>query len=573
MPSSPPPSGSLLERIGGTVEDEAGSIRIDSDRIDGEIVASDREQICTDVPFSSSPHFHTPEPGEVERFLQSVIGTPTSPHVYSGNKPTLALETHNLPVDHHLRSAEDPSSSVFYSPTQTAVNSLPSANVALDHCQKSPLGGTMPWAPLPLPTSAIEECKKHLAPVLLASARARDPGTHLDSEQCYKLLSDDHCSKFFRKAKEMRRQLSFMAPHKLPAHQSSDGSLKRDRVDEVETWARSTRSRFNFMNPGMSDVSRRDSDITPADFIGGRSPPKAPRAMLHASQAAAKNDSVDGAPKISSLVDARLDATHEALITSPTTEGNRPASTTNLSELVQQVSKMLPVPGQPVAEVDTPSNVSVGQPATPQSGHPHQVVSLTQPTLSSAADFVSHLPSQPGIWFKQQGRKYSEIVNVDVEVSREMFYLSAERLPSRVRMHLHLCSVPASIINDAGDTAATMFQRIKDVIDRRVLHWPKKGSLVIQINPDSEGSKTWLHHHLESDPLDVTSCIRPGKNVFRFIQLSDLSNYTFMLVASPPSEEEAWRSWDWASLVARPHVKAPSSGLSEFAHLPITIRS
>ena len=48
--------------------------------------------------------------------------------------------------------------------------------------------------------------------------------------------------------------------------------------------------------------------------------------------------------------------------------------------------------------------------------------------------------------------------------------------------------------------------------------------------------------------MDVTSCIRPGKNVFRFIQLSDLSEFTFVLVASPPPPEEAWRSWDWASL-------------------------
>lgn len=81
----------------------------------------------------------------------------------------------------------------------------------------------------------------------------------------------------------------------------------------------------------------------------------------------------------------------------------------------------------------------------------------------------------------------------------------------------------------------------------------------------------------ELDPLDVTSCMRPGKNTFRFIQLSDLSEFTFVLVASPPPPEEEWRSWDWASLVGRsrtrPFTDDPTNSLSEFARLPVIIRS
>jgi hypothetical protein len=91
----------------------------------------------------------------------------------------------------------------------------------------------------------------------------------------------------------------------------------------------------------------------------------------------------------------------------------------------------------------------------------------------------------------------------------------------------------------------------------------------------------------ESDPIDVTSCMRPGKNTFRFIQLSDLSSFSFVLVATePPREEEEWQSWDWDSFVERRRAGMSSlredntgdngedeDGLSEFARIPVTIRS
>lgn len=70
LPSSSP-SGTLLERIGGLVEDEVAPTLADSDRIDVDTY--------TNLPFSTTPHYYTPEPGEVERFLESVIGAPPAP--------------------------------------------------------------------------------------------------------------------------------------------------------------------------------------------------------------------------------------------------------------------------------------------------------------------------------------------------------------------------------------------------------------------------------------------------------------------------------------------------------------
>ncbi|KAF8138954.1 hypothetical protein EV363DRAFT_1394369 [Boletus edulis] len=404
----------------------------------------------------------------------------------------------------------------------------------------------------PPSASAIEECRQRLVPVLVASAHARDPGKRLDTEQCRQLLSDDHCKHFLRQAKEMKHQLSSLVSRKTPVNQSWSGSLKHDRVDDVHTWVRNTRSRFDSVSTVVSDASRRDSDITLVDFTGGRLPPKAPRAMLQAYNPTSLGKSLNAAPG---------EAPYKPL----------------------QAIKMFPALGptsSAVTEIDT-SNVPVGMLAGDPSGHPSQAVSPTHTISPTSTDFVSHLPTQAGIWFRQQGRQYAEIVDVDIDVSDEMFYVSTERRPFRLRMHLCLCSVPVNLAvakNDGGDTP-TSFQDINDAIN-----WPKKGKLVIQVNPESERSKTWLPYTLESDPLDVTSCVQPGKNTFRFIQLSDLSEFMFVLAASPPPPGEEWRSWDWASVVERSRsgTRASSSstaaddamnGLSEFAHIPVTIRS
>lgn len=92
-PSSP--SGTLLERIGGSAEDEAASSTLtSSDRIDGESVSQGDTYL--NVPLSAAPHFYTPEPGEVERFLESVIGPPPV------GAPAQSGPVHTCSVSHHL---------------------------------------------------------------------------------------------------------------------------------------------------------------------------------------------------------------------------------------------------------------------------------------------------------------------------------------------------------------------------------------------------------------------------------------------------------------------------------------
>ena len=418
---SSPPAGALLERIGGLVEnDEVASTLSVSDAIDGRVSeALDLQDLS---PLSATQHFGTPDSGEAERFLQSVIGplpAPPSPsstgHAFSvcpntffyiltltpikGHEPSLA---HVLSADHRPVKVEDTSSSVLPSPTQT-VNSLPS----------SPTLGQSPMMDDRTPSpSTIEQCKKLLVPVILASIQARDPAARLDPEQCLRLLSDDHCRELIRKAKKMRRQLSSVLSQEAPIYQQRSGSLKRDRVHAADAWVRNARTRFDSANSVVLDVSRRDTDVTLVDAIArSRSPPKAPRAMLQASQLN-YGSAQDGAPR-------------QYMTASPIIED----SPVSLADLVHKVIQMFPTlkpTSHDMADVET-TNVAEEQLTAHLPAPPVQMPSPIQAALPSSADFVSHLPTQPGTWFRQQGRQFADIVDVDVGVSDDMFYLSKER--------------------------------------------------------------------------------------------------------------------------------------------------
>ncbi|KAF8838366.1 hypothetical protein BDN67DRAFT_1004340 [Paxillus ammoniavirescens] len=545
------PTGKLLDRIGVSIKDD-----IDDDQVEDEEVVTD---LYSDLP-DSAPHFYTPDPGEVERFLESVVSAwpahwqaPITACPDNGTRPTLAVETHNPSAKQPVK-VEDLSSSVLYSPTETAVNSLLSSR-PLEERTLDPLLGDM----TPPSASVLEECRNHLVPVLLASAKARGGSSHLDSEQCAQLLSDDRCRNFFRQARETKHQISSLVSAKTPTYNGLNGNLKRnrDRVDETSPWSRNTRRRFNSMDTVVSEGSRRDSEITLVDFPAGRSPPKAPRAMLQASH------SLSG---------------HDALVSSPTRSGD--SSQTSLITLVREAIRMFPTltsTSQP-AETTEPTHSTTPNVQVTGAEPGDQFPASVSP---SPTDFISHQLTQPGIWFKQQGRKYSDIVDIDVDVGEDLFMISEGygNRPRRIKMGLRLCSLPGSAKIDGVQLQAhTPLEDIETAIQSGAMHWPRKGTLVIQVNPDSQQGKTWLPWAFESTPLDVTSCMLPGKNTFRFIHLSDSSDFTFVLVASPLLPDEEWRSWDWSSVFRHSHTSLsstddPKSILMEFAHLPVTVQS
>jgi hypothetical protein len=95
--------------------------------------------------------------------------------------------------------------------------------------------------------------------------------------------------------------------------------------------------------------------------------------------------------------------------------------------------------------------------------------------------------------------------------------------------------------------------------------WPPRGHLIIELNKTQKTAHTWMPSALvsappsnlsphdphtlysqnpDSPPIDATPFISSGRNVFRFIQLSNLSAHMFFLHASAkPAEECVWEEF------------------------------
>ena len=84
--------------------------------------------------------------------------------------------------------------------------------------------------------------------------------------------------------------------------------------------------------------------------------------------------------------------------------------------------------------------------------------------------------------------------------------------PFRLRMHLRLCSVPvgATTENNSGDTPDSL-RDVDRVMEDHAHHWPKKGKLVVQVNPEFDRSKTWLPYTLVSTLYPIRHCLRASR--------------------------------------------------------------
>ena len=89
--------------------------------------------------------------------------------------------------------------------------------------------------------------------------------------------------------------------------------------------------------------------------------------------------------------------------------------------------------------------------------------------------------------------------------------------------------------------------------------WPTGGKLMVQVKAGKpEQTRTWFSHQLvrsffliatffrvgasdnlrasqvQGKPLDISSVVHPGRVTLHFVQLADLSDYVFLLLASEP---------------------------------------
>ncbi|KAJ7900674.1 hypothetical protein B0H14DRAFT_1457451 [Mycena olivaceomarginata] len=76
--------------------------------------------------------------------------------------------------------------------------------------------------------------------------------------------------------------------------------------------------------------------------------------------------------------------------------------------------------------------------------------------------------------------------------------------------------------------------------------WPRDGTLFLDMNHGGSNEKSWLPYEIDpSSPLDVTSFIQPGLNIIRLIQLTGMTDRTFILYASCREAEPAFQIFDY----------------------------
>ncbi len=126
-------------------------------------------------------------------------------------------------------------------------------------------------------------------------------------------------------------------------------------------------------------------------------------------------------------------------------------------------------------------------------------------------------------------------------------------------LSLSLACVPLSevvAVRGKLDLTTATPQEIANEMTRIETVWPPAGQLVIQINPDQEWGGSWLSKHLvrvytprtlKLEPtmyiqgeghssIDIVNHVHEGTNVIRFIQLANLADRMFLVLAKekPP---------------------------------------
>jgi len=165
----------------------------------------------------------------------------------------------------------------------------------------------------------------------------------------------------------------------------------------------------------------------------------------------------------------------------------------------------------------------------------------------------------PGLWFVKVGLKYMDVVNMTFDVDAEV--ASQCRSANDSGVTVRLVSLPTASVEETYkklDAAAS-----RDVVTNAMRSidplWPPKGKIIIEVNPGNEIGRCWLPQDLDPTrpPLELTGHIRSGKNCVRLIQLGDLSDHTFLLLArkdipstrtpnlkSMSTEQQVANDWD-----------------------------
>ncbi|KAJ7934088.1 hypothetical protein B0H13DRAFT_2306112 [Mycena leptocephala] len=118
----------------------------------------------------------------------------------------------------------------------------------------------------------------------------------------------------------------------------------------------------------------------------------------------------------------------------------------------------------------------------------------------------------PGLWFVKVGADASKILEVE-------FVFEPEFIPG--------LDPPQTEPSASAELSVTLLCLPVASLE---MAWPRDGTLFLDMNHGGSNEKSWLPYEIDpSSPLDVTSFIQPGLNIIRLIQLTGMTDRTFIL--------------------------------------------
>ncbi|KAH7922982.1 hypothetical protein BV22DRAFT_1130994 [Leucogyrophana mollusca] len=363
-----------------------------------------------------------------------------------------------------------------------------------------------PMAPEPVDTSSsalspapsalvLETCRQHLVPVVMMAAKAKDSGRNLDVEQCAAMITDEHCRSLLEKAKEMKGQLDALGQRGLPSTQ--EVGLKREREDAPQTWDPNARARSH------SGIPRKDSEATLVDVPVRKTTPKAPRAMLaniHSPALAPAPSIASPSGKNSGERGWESSSSLGLIFTSGNIPPSTSASAVSLAQTQDPCVRVVPGPREGVSV--GPVNTALGSSEV----HSRETQPLTRET-SPASHMVSssdhpqstRFPrSAPGLWLVNAGLSEPDILDVEFDVSPDLFIQTTEG-SSKLQATLQLLCLPA---DRADDVLKGLRSETPEDIHGVQSSWPG-AKLVLLLNPGGKTEITWLPYDIASVLLDI----------------------------------------------------------------------
>ncbi|KAK7682654.1 hypothetical protein QCA50_014454 [Cerrena zonata] len=300
-----------------------------------------------------------------------------------------------------------------------------------------------------------------------------------------------------------------------------------------------------------------------------------------------------------------IENTESVPITS-TVPVEEPSSTPVESPIEEQVEQQPETPGSPEPPVDTQSEV-VHEPhgtqletdpviAAPDQDEPSITQLNTEPESEPLTDSVAAttpetvVPSVspiPGLWLVIPGNPHSDILSFDFSVDANAS-AACERWAARhMKFDASDCYVKARLLclplEKVTETPylldpSTPLDEVVDGLGKINDEWPEPGKLIIELHAETGEQRIWLPRELSKGCLDVSPYIRPGLNTARFVQLSDMSDRLFVLIASSPSQDEiealeklARQRSIWSSFVERTMARTFKQSGIKVSHTTVAV--